>query len=74
MIGNGERLGGRRRTGPGRVAWTAAVALLVAVPMAVVAQVQPPPLDVYTNAFPVEFRPRAGVLERCAVAGGCPGD
>ena len=60
MIGNGERLGGRRRDGPGRVAWTAAVALLVAVPVAAVAQVQPPPLDVYTNAFQSSSGPAPG--------------
>ena len=50
MIGNGERVGGRRCDGLGRVAWTAAVALLVAVPVVAVAQ-QPPRLNVYSDRF-----------------------
>ena len=50
MSGNEERVGGRRRDGPGRVAWTTIVALLVAVPVAADAQ-QPPQLNVYSDTF-----------------------
>ena len=60
MIGHAERVGGHRCTGLGRVAWAGLTALLVVIPAAVVAQAQPPRLDVYSGTFEPSSGPAPG--------------
>ena len=59
MIGKRERVDGCGARS-GRVAWAGVLALLAAMPVAVVAQVQPPGLDVYSNQFAPSSGPAPG--------------